>query len=171
MVDRMVKTKMANGTLQLSEESRLSISNGLKGHIVSNETKEKISNAKKNFYLTDDGIELKNQLSDMYKGHTPWNKGQKMSEEYCQKVKDSHPKGYYNHSDEVKSKISSTLKSKYSSGELMQHEGSGKKRCKNLDTGEEFNSLMEAAKKYNISNANSIVKCSEGKFKTAGGYH
>ena len=38
-----------------------------------------------------------------------------------------------------------------------------------IDTGEEFNTITEASKKYNIRNSN-ISACCRGKLKTAGGY-
>ncbi|WP_158588928.1 zinc-ribbon domain-containing protein [Butyrivibrio sp. XB500-5] len=44
------------------------------------------------------------------------------------------------------------------------------RRVKNLDTGEIFNSVKEAAKKYNITAAN-ISACCSGRRNVAGGYH
>ena len=48
--------------------------------------------------------------------------------------------------------------------------GNGPKRVKNIETGEVFNSIALAGKKYNIR-SQCISRCCLGEQKTAGGYH
>ena len=50
-------------------------------------------------------------------------------------------------------------------------EGSNKKQVVNLDTGEVFESLENAAKSCGLKRGDSISLCCRGKQKTAGGYH
>lgn len=146
-------------------------SNTLIGHEVSQETKNKISSTKKKYYQTQDGINLKKHLSEINKGKEPGNKGKTMTEEQLQKTREAHQPGWYKHKEETKQQISNTLKERYASWEIIQHEGVGKKKCKNLDTNEIFDSLASAAKKYGIKNPSYIAKQAEGKYKTCGGYH
>lgn len=162
-------SKTSKGRVQ-SLETRQKKSQSLMGHKVSEETRKKIADTKNTFYQTPEGEQLKKQISESLMGNIPWNKGKKMSEEYCQISRESHPVGYFHHTEDAKQRISHTLKEGYASGRLKPHEPINKVKCRNIDIGEVFDSLAAAARKYNISNPNSIRKCSEGKFKHAGGY-
>lgn len=62
------------------------------------------------------------------------------------------------HSDKTKNKISEINK------------GKGSIKVINIDTGEIFNSLKDATKKYNISSPTVISDCCKGKYKSVYGY-
>ena len=49
--------------------------------------------------------------------------------------------------------------------------GGSKKRVENTDTGEIFDSMIEAARAYGMKKSNPISRCCLGEQKTAGGYH
>lgn len=53
----------------------------------------------------------------------------------------------------------------------MSENSTNKTKVINLDTGEIFDSMREAGKKYNMKNPWNISLCCTGKRKTAGGYH
>ena len=46
-----------------------------------------------------------------------------------------------------------------------------KKRVKNVDTGEIFDSISEATRQYGMKSSTAICQCCKGTVQTAGGYH
>lgn len=113
------------------------------------------------------------------KGTTPWNKGLKANEEMRKKLSISHIGIKYGPcSEEKKKKISEAQKGKVVSEETriklsLSHlgkQGNHRKRIINLDTGEIFESLVNAGKKYGL-NIKNISANLHKKTKTCGGFH
>lgn len=106
--------------------------------------------------------ETKKLISDKKSGINHPNYGKHLSEETKNKISDKaklrtgekNNRFGTHHSEETKKKMS------LSSG----------KKIINLDTGEIFNSLKEAAEKYNTYSS-SICYCCNGKYKSAAGQH
>lgn len=155
-----------------SKEIKYKISQSLLKHEVSQKTRDKISKAKKNFYQTEKGKIVLAQCKTLFKdGHTPWNKGKKMSEEYCEIARKSHPPGYYHHTEETKEKISNTLKGQTHTQEHNDHVSAALgTHVKNVEDNKIFTSITKASKEYHIANR-TISDCLKGKRETAGGYH
>lgn len=113
------------------------------------------------------------------KGTTPWNKGLKANEEMRKKLSISHIGIKYGPcSEEKKIKISEAQKGKVISEETriklsLSHigkQGNHRKRIINLDTGEIFESLVNAGEKYGL-NIKNISANLHKKTKTCGGFH
>lgn len=91
---------------------------GIRDTHLTDEHKQKISNAHKGMHLTD---EIKQKISNSKKGQIPWNKGKHLSDEYKQKLSNAHKgknkgqipwiKGKH-HTDESRKKMSEALKGK-----------------------------------------------------------
>ena len=113
--------------------------------------------------------EFKIKNSESHKGQIPWNKGEEMSEEQKQKISEKLKGGKL--SEDTKLKISEKLKGennpfygKHHSKETIE-KLSKKVTC--ITTGEEFDSIKDAAIHYNISQGN-ISSCCIGTRKHAG---
>lgn len=136
---------------QRSDKTKEKISKTRKGFKFSEEHKKNISKAMTGRHPSD---ETKRKLSEA-------NKGRKISEEHKKKLIESHhdlsginhPMYGKKHSEETKEKMSNAKK----------------KMIMNINTGQIFNSLLDAANftKINISG---ISLCCKGKRKTAGKY-
>lgn len=124
-----------------AEETKEKIRNSLKGHIVTEETKRKMS-----------------EKAKLRIGEKHPNYGVRMSEE--QKRKLSEVVKGFKHSEEAKAKMRGIH-----SGE--NHPNARAVIC--IETGEKFECMNTAAKKYNIQLPN-LVKCCKGERKKAGGY-
>lgn len=124
-----------NSTEKFTNEIKQKISNSLKGHVCSEETRRKISEAnkgktrKKRGKMSLENIE-KNRIGHF--GQTPWNKGRPWSPEEKAKC--------------------------------------GGKPVKCIELNKIYRSAHEAGESLNID-FSSICKCTNGKAKTAGGYH
>lgn len=113
------------------------------------------------------------------KGRTAWNKGLKASEETRKKLSISHLGiKYGSPSKETRQKISEANKRRIISEETrikqsLSHlgkKGNHIKRIINLDTGEIFESLVSAGRKYGL-NIKNISANLHKKTKSCGGYH
>jgi len=102
--------------------------------------------------------------------HTELSK-QKMSENKKGKYTGSNNHFYKKtHSNEIKEKFSQDRKGRKLSKEWKEKlRESHFKKIINIDTGEIFDSILDASKKYNVTNTN-LVKCCKGKTKTCKGY-
>lgn len=102
-----------------SEETKIKISDKLKGRIESEETKRKKSTSKlgsrNSFYGKKHSDETKEKISKTQEGKEPWNKGIPMSEE--SKMKLSKSKKGKKTSEETKKKLSEMRKGKQKSEE------------------------------------------------------
>ena len=140
----------------LSEETKQKISLAKKGKIRSEETKIKISLALKGQTLSE---EIKQKISLAKKGSKNYNYGQILSEE-------------------TKQKISLALKGSknYNYGKTLSEETKLKiglansKKVICVETGIIYDGISGAGRVLNICRTN-ISKCCKGKLKTAGGYH
>lgn len=116
------KRKISEGNRgqKRSEEARRNISESLKGHAMSEETKRKISEARKGKGRPQTE-ETKRKLSEANKGKTPW-LGRQHSEETKRKIRESNlGKNAGKHpSEEVKQKISTSLKGRKDSEETRR---------------------------------------------------
>lgn len=156
-------TKGGGGTLgyKLSKETRLKISRAnkgkpshTKGKVLSEETKRKISISRKGKYSGENNpnygkthsLETRRKISEA-------NKGRKLSEVAKRAISEGH-KGLVL-SEETKAKISASMQSK--------------RRVKNCDTNEIFESITAASKKYSLPKSD-IVRVCRGKRKRTGGY-
>ena len=168
---RRYKAMMVWKGKHLPEEMKQKISQTLMGHKVSQETRDKISKIKKDFYQTERGKNVLEKIHTFKKGNIPWNKGQKLSDEYCEIMKQSHPQGYYHHTEETKQKISNTLSG---TKHTQQHNDNVSAalgiHVKNVEDNRIFTSITKASKEYHIANR-TISDCLKGKRETAGGYH
>lgn len=73
-------------------------------------------------------------------------------------------------SNEHKQKISNALKGSYRE-HVVGGNNPAAKRVRNIDTGEEFDTLTDAGKSCNKSRQNIGVACRSNRTKTAGGFH
>lgn len=94
----------------LGEEVNKKKSESLRGHLVSEQTRRKISESNKGQVAWNKGIprteEERKKMSEAHKGKTSWNKGKKMSNEQKKKISASHKgKKRRPHSEEWKNKI------------------------------------------------------------------
>lgn len=124
-----------------AEETKIKISNSLKGHIVTAETRKKMS-----------------EKAKLRVGEKNHNYGVKMSEEQKKKISEK-VKGF-KHSEETKEKMRGIHSGK-------NHPLARSVIC--IDTGEIFECMREATRKYNIQPSN-IVKCCKGERKKTGGH-
>lgn len=99
-ISETLKSKYASGEVK-----------GTKGSKRTNEQKQKMSKIQKEIYNSEKGIKLREKLSILKKGKTAWNKGKKMSSEYCKRNSESH-KGIVQ-SEETKKKRSESMKRFY----------------------------------------------------------
>ncbi len=157
------KQKMSESRKNLSEDDRYKISISKIGSHLSKETKNKISNALKGDKNPNFGKTLSNETKSKL---SILNTGKTLSDETKKKMSESR-KGkkhylYGKHlTDEIKNKISATLKD-----ESNPHN----KKVICIETGEVFNSIRNASKKYSFQESH-IAKCCRGKRKTTGGFH
>lgn len=129
------------------------------GNKLSDETKQKISNALKGKKVSD---ETRQKLSDSHKGHKPWNKGVKMQQHQ------HYPKGAKRHSEQTRKKISERLKGKDLGSERYNA------KCVNQFTKDkiliqQWESIADAARSLGVASSN-IIKCCKGQIKTSYGY-
>lgn len=86
---------------------------------------------------------------------------------------ESNPFYGKHHSEETRQRLSEKKKGMKLSDEWRQHisENSAKKvKVRNVETGEVFESIREAAQQYNITPTH-ITRVCRGRRKTSGGYH
>ena len=117
-----------------------------KGKTISEETKKKISNSLKCITPWNKGTHETNS-GCFKKGHVPWIKGKKMSQEFKEKNRLSHLGKHSSPETEFKPKTV---------------------LC--VETNKIYNGTIEASKMTNICQS-SIAKTCRGEQKTAGGFH
>lgn len=124
----------------LSEETRRKLSEARKGKYTgekhsmygkhhSDESKKKMSEAHKNM-----SEETKKKMSEAHKGQTAWSKGKKFSEEHKKKLSEAH-KGKH-HSLSSIQKMSDAKKGKHRSEETKKKIGEAKKGMRWFNNGE-----------------------------------
>lgn len=152
----------------ISEEHKDIIRESNKKRVYTDEMRANISKAEKKSYAEGrvhpmlgrkHAEEAKDRISKANRGHTPWNKGKKMSE-----VKADYVPSFLckHHTEETKKKLSAINKGRprYDS----------RKRVLCVETGVIYDSATEAAKK-NKCNISRLCKCCRGVAKSSGGYH
>lgn len=122
------------------------------------ETKQKISGSLKGHLVTDEARRKMSEKAKLRVGERHHNYGVKMSEE--QKRKISEALRGFKHSEETKEKLRGIH-----AGE--KHPQCRAVIC--VETGETFEYIRKAAQKYNIAPPN-IVKCCKGERAKAGGF-
>lgn len=145
------------------------------------ERRKKMSEMMKGRHLSE---ETRRKLSEAQRGRTPWNKGKAMSEEA--KRKNSEAQRGKVMSEEAKQKISKANKGKHLTEEHKQKISEARKGDKNpmygkipvnarkvlcIETGQVFNSTVEAGKFLGKKNGSKISACCRREQKTAYGYH
>lgn len=147
------RLRIANTGRIVSSETREKLSKIHLGRKVSEETKLKMSKAQKGKIMSE---ESRHKISESKKGKASWNKGLKtgkLSEGHKLKISESLKKRNFKQTEFHKKKIRESI-------------------CiivLNVDTGEIFNSITDAAKKYNISSSHISAVC-KGKRRTCGGF-
>lgn len=138
---------------EVSEETRQKISNANKGRKLSEECRLKISKAHKGRRRT---VEQRKKLSEHWKEQ--WknvdfaNKMSKIRKEFC-------------NNPEWKNKVSNSLKGKFLGGNSPLA-----KKILCVETNVTYSCASEAMRLLNVCDS-SIRLCCNGKYKTAGGYH
>lgn len=105
--------------------------------------------------------EHKRRLSESHKGRDVWNKGMKMPEGY------NHPMLGKHLSEETRSKLSAACKGKKQTREVALKSA---KQVFCIETGEVFESITDAAKKYGVT-ISAISRVLRGKAKTSAKLH
>lgn len=136
------------------------------GKKLSEEHKKKISESNKG---RNAGIKLskehKSKLSESHKGKSSINKGKKFSTEHKNKLSESH-KGIQSGTNHPLYGKKHTEESK----NKMRDSNRKKRAVINLTTGEIFESINDACRKYNIADSAQIIRCCQGKAKTSKNY-
>lgn len=148
------KLKIANTGRIVSDKTIEKIRKIHLGRKISEETRLKMSKAQTGRIHSE---ESKYKISKSKKGKPSWNKGLKTGE-----LSEGH-----------KFKISETLKKRNFKQSELHKKKIREAICVtvlNIDTEEIFNSISDAAKKYNISSSHISAVC-KGKRKTCGGFH
>ena len=145
-----------------SEDTKMKISNSLKGNIVSEETKKKQSNSQKERWKNTSN-ERKEELGNIFS---------KNVKKYRDNVDKEAKKERFKHVSETRIKNETAkgknnpMYGKHHSKETIEKLS---KKVINITTGEIFNSIKDGAKKYGLI-PNSISQCCNGKYKTSGGF-
>ena len=145
-----------------SEDTKMKISNSLKGNIVSEETKKKQSNSQKERWKNTSN-ERKEELRNIFS---------KNVKKYWDNVDKETKKERFKHVSETRIKNETAkgknnpMYGKHHSKETIEKLS---KKVINITTGEIFNSIKDGAKKYGLI-PNSISQCCNGKYKTSGGF-
>lgn len=85
-----VKGHKTNVGHKFTDEQKRNVSHGLTGLHPSEETRQKMSEAKKGKPSPNKGKKRTWKGNSFEIGHAPWNKGSKMPEEHCKKLSDSY---------------------------------------------------------------------------------
>lgn len=139
----------------------------LVGHVVSTETKHKISEANKGRKKTPEELA---KLSNALKGRTVWNTGLSSTIAGRKCIYDPSTLTIKYVAPE---QLPEFLASGWVTGNPTSHKGCKPSRARDvrcIDTGEVFDMIKTAAEVTNTSSA-SIMQCLKGKSKTAGGFH
>ena len=145
-----------------SEDTKMKISNSLKGNIVSEETKKKQSNSQKERWKNMSN-ERKEELGNIFS---------KNVKKYWDNVDKEAKKERFKHVSETRIKNETAkgknnpMYGKHHSKETIEKLS---KKVINITTGEIFNSIKDGAKKYGLI-PNSISQCCSGRYKTSGGF-
>lgn len=144
--------------------------NGMYGRTHTDEVKKRLSEQckerfkdKKNhpMYGTKRSEETKKKLSESKKGLQVGDKNYFYGKHFNGELNPMYGK---THREETRKKISESQKGKYVGGLSWNA-----KKVTNIDTGESFDSVVDAVNKYGCCHS-SICSCCRGKLKTAGGY-
>lgn len=133
-----------------SEETKAKILKSRAGYTHSEETKKKISDSCKGRQVSEETCKL---LSERLKG-------KKRSEESKQRIREAHRKTNANRTKEEREALNKKL----------SEASTSKRKVMCIETGEVFNSLKEAAIKYNFSPA-TLCNCLAGRCKTVKKLH
>ena len=145
-----------------SEDTKMKISNSLKGNIVSEETKKKQSNSQKERWKNMSN-ERKEELGNIFSKNVKkyWeNVDKKAKKEKSKHVSETRIK------NETAKGKNNPMYGKHHSKETIEKLS---KKVINITTGEIFNSIKDGAKKYGLI-PNSISQCCSGRYKTSGGF-
>jgi len=146
-------TDGGEGTLNMSEESKIKKSKKLKGKKHSEETKEKMRKSRKKYFDN---------------GNTTWNKGRQWTDEERKKLTNKSFSGR-TFSEDHKKKLSINAKKQISEGKSIIKPKIVKKYDNNIFL-KEYESIKLASIKNNIP-ASSIRSCCIKKLKHAGGFY
>lgn len=95
--------------------------------------------------------------------------GKEMSDETREKISKAHSGGI--RTDELKERISNTLKERFKEGAGFVGFSRPPKEIKCVENGVIYKSIAEAARCLNIKNKSGISAAAKGKMRTCGGYH
>jgi group I intron endonuclease len=113
--------------------------------------------------------EHKKKISEILKGENCYWYGKHLTEEHKKKISEKK-KGKIASETSRKKMSESRQGIKYTEERRKKIITKYGKKIINIDTGEKFDCIAEAAQKYNIKKSN-ISSCCVGRQKTAGGYH
>lgn len=116
-IERYIKWNPEDLVMMTTQEHTILHHKG-KHHPITEETKQKISEANKGKHLSD---EAKQKISEAKKGKPAWNKGKHLSEEHKLKIGEAlEGKSHLPHTEETRRKISEALKGKHRTEETRQ---------------------------------------------------
>jgi group I intron endonuclease len=140
----------------MSEQTKIKISIKLKKYFSIEENRNKLSKSLKGRIVTE---ETKKKLSESLRGRVSPMKGRKPSEETRKKISEANKKRW------DKSLEERNLLKLYKKSLKVGR----RRKTVNVDNGEVFNSVSEAARCYSINKSHIAAVC-RGERKTAGGY-
>lgn len=151
---------------ELTESMKLFLSELKTGEKMPDETREKISKTLLTTGGCNKGKPMRPQVKEAL---LKANKGVKRNEEFCKSRKEimlaNNPFKGKKHSEESVKKISEKRK-----GMFLGKDNPSAREIKNIETGEIFETIRQAAEKFGLKATNISSVCS-GRLKTTGGYH
>lgn len=148
---RFCSKECVNIYQSINEEKKMKLSESLKGKAGHAWTEEQRENIIKKLTGQNRSEETKKKISESKKGKPSQFKGIPRPEDVKKKMSDGRKGKHY---------------------ELLSGKNNGMaKKVINIDTGEVFETMLEASKSINHKSITCICACCRGKSKTAGGYH
>ena len=145
-----------------SEETRIKLSEAIKGRIFSEEHKEKLSIIRKGINLSED---TRRKIGESGRGRTPWNKGKTLSEETKRKISEAHTGKSL--SEETKRKISEMNKGR-NKPPLSEDT---KRKISEANKGRKYTIINKPQYEITFNNNEKIIICGKLEWCLHNGYN